>query len=95
MDAVRNGFRQQEAAKARQESQHLEAKHDHDGAGDDGEQSVGFGGKRQGRAERTHRTAQQRVGDDAPGIEIQMRLEALDAREVGTVLVVGGGRRDQ
>jgi hypothetical protein len=79
----------------RQEPEHLQPEQDHDHAGDDGQQAVDLRRERQRGTERPDRTPQQRVGEDAPRVEINVGLQPLRRREVIGRLVVFGGDGDQ
>ena len=61
----------------REQPEHLNSKQNHDGARKKRENAVDLRRERQRRTERPDRAAQQRVRYDAPGIEIDMRLEPL------------------
>ena len=78
-----------------QKPQHLQPQQDHDRAGDKREDAIDFRRERQRRAQRADGAAEQRVGEDAPGVEIDVRFHALDRRESGARFRVFGSDRDQ
>ncbi len=97
VDALRKrlGHGRHQAPERSEEPEHLQAEHDHDRAREQREHAGGGRREHQRRSQRADCAAEQRVGDEPPGIEIEVRLQSLQAGQVRVGRVVFGRDGDQ